>query len=101
MRLDILKHFGPHKTSHDASQARSSTPPTRLRVKPKTQSSAIVRQYTGYAGGPTPEAVSTIRKQTMKNKSFLELLVGAFGSLGFWVAVWILAFILYSTGVSQ
>jgi hypothetical protein len=37
----------------------------------------------------------------MKNKSFLGLLVGAFGSLGFWVAVWILAFILYSTGASQ
>lgn len=45
---------------------------------------------------------ANLRKgNAMKNKSFLELLVGAFGSLGFWVAVWILAFILYSTGASQ
>tara|TARA_R110000822_G_scaffold274701_1_gene397005 strand:+ start:86 stop:307 length:222 start_codon:yes stop_codon:yes gene_type:complete len=52
---------------------------------------------------PTRVGMSAnLRKgNVMKNKSFLGLLVGAFGSLGFWVAVWILAFILYSTGASQ
>ena len=46
-------------------------------------------------------AVESEAENASEDKSFLSFLVGAFGGLGFWVALWILAFILYSIGGSQ